>query len=341
MTVSIDVKNQILKDFQGKILQGRQLLQKANHQWASRLFTNLYFEIEKTEWILPQKKRQFIMVITNSWWIYLNSLTKQKDSIDIIRLIDAYNRFFSFLSQLDEFDLFNNFWTELLKSFIKAENLSAEGITKFINSFCLKVKDRENYLNLIELQILLSYLRKTVFPSELFSFSLKFLSKIVYKLFGSQKALLLFVFMENINIKYQIVEDSKDSQEFVQNINKILTNHIPHFLREDFSTMRKITVNEQNFSSILTDLEELIYYLNNIGEFSWIIIIIRYIFAKLNEFQTFHAALNYIRKFIDFSISRNLFAIVYEIYDFLCFSDGIIYSSIFRIDMGHTCSIEV
>ncbi|TFF97159.1 MAG: hypothetical protein EU540_09145, partial [Promethearchaeota archaeon] len=110
MTVSMDVKNQFLKDFQDKILQGRQLLQNANHQWASRLFNNLYFEIEKTDWILPQKKRQLIMVITNSWWIYLNSLTKQKDSIDFIRLIDAYNRFFSILSPLDEFDLFNNFW---------------------------------------------------------------------------------------------------------------------------------------------------------------------------------------------------------------------------------------
>lgn len=326
MTVSIEVKNQFLKDFQDKILQGRQLLQKANHQWASRLFNNLYFEIEKTEWLVSQKKRQLIMVITNSWWIYLNSLTKQKERIDIIRLIDAYKRFFSFLSQLDEFDLFNNFWTELLKTFIKADNLDIEGITKFINSFCLKVKAQDNYLTLTELQILLIYLRKTVFPSELFNFSLKFLGEIVYKLEPSKKALLLFVFLENINIKNQIIEDS---QEFVQNVNKILANRIPPFLRENFSDMRKITVNKLNFKYTLSDLEELIYYLNNIGEFSWIIIIIRYIFAKLNEFENFQVALNYIRKFIDFLISRNRFAIVYEIYDFL--EDIFMY----RTDLGY------
>ncbi|MFX0187015.1 MAG: CHAT domain-containing protein [Candidatus Hodarchaeota archaeon] len=318
MTISPDIKNQFLMNFQKGILQGRQLLNSANHQWASRLFSNLYFEIEKTEWLAPQKKRQLIMIIANSWWIYLNSLKSQKDKIDKIRYIDAYKRFFSFLSNLDEFDLFNNFWMILLKSFIKVDELSIEGITKFINSFSLKVKERGDYLKLIELQFLLAYLRKRIFSSDLFRFSLKILGEILYNLEPSTKALLLFVFMENVNIKYHLIEGSpKESLDFVQIINKIIAKRLPNYLKEDFSNMREISVNEQNFSVILSDLEELIYYLNNIGEFTWIIIIIRYAFTKLKEFQTIEVALSYIRKFVDFSINRNRFLIAYEIYDFL------------------------
>ncbi|MFX1260101.1 MAG: hypothetical protein ACFFAN_19810, partial [Promethearchaeota archaeon] len=74
MSVSSEQKNQFLKDFQNKILQGRKLLQNANHRWADRLFTACLFDIEKKEWLDAQKKRQLIQVISNSWWIYLNSL---------------------------------------------------------------------------------------------------------------------------------------------------------------------------------------------------------------------------------------------------------------------------
>ncbi len=315
MTISSDVKNQFLKDFQTKILQGRELLQNANHRWGDKLFTNLYYEIEKIDWLDSQKKRQLNMIITNSWWIYLNSLINRKNEgveIDFIRYIDAYNRFFSYLSKLDEFDLFTNFWTILLKSFIKVKNLSVEGITKFINSFCLKVKEKENFLKLVELQMLLMYLRKTAFPSNLFRFSLKILGEILFKLEPGKKALLLFIFLENITIKYL-----DESSDFVQMINKILANRLPNYLKEDFTNMRKISINERNFSSSLTDLEELIYYLNSIGENSWIIIIIRYLFAKIKEFQSIKEAKIYIRKFIDYSINRNQFEIAYEIYDFL------------------------
>ena len=315
MTVSSEIKDQFVKYFQNRVHQGRQLLQNANHQWASRLFTDLHFQIEKTEWLVSQKKRQLIMIIANSWWIYLNSL--KKDQIDIVKYIDAYKRFFSFLSQLDEFDLFNNFWNNLLKDFMKIEDLSIDGITKFINSFSIKVKEREDYLRLVELQILLMALRKSVFPSELFSFSLKFIGEILYKLEPSKKALLLFVFIENINLKYKLVDTDVESQEFILNINKILSNRLPPYLKEDFSNMRKISVNENNFENILADLEELIYYLNDITEFKWIIIVLRYIYSKLKEFQSFEVAISYIKNFIDFAIKRNRFVIAYEIYDFL------------------------
>jgi uncharacterized protein (DUF1015 family) len=72
--MSINLKSNFLKDFQQRIIQGRRLLQSANHLWADRLLTDLYFEIEKTDWLDIQKKHQLTMIISNSWWIYINSL---------------------------------------------------------------------------------------------------------------------------------------------------------------------------------------------------------------------------------------------------------------------------
>lgn len=315
MAINADVKNQFIKNFQNKILQGRQLLQNNNHRWGDKIFTNLYYDIEKIDWIEDQKKRQFIMIITNSWWIYLNSLISRKEEgakIDFIRYIDAYNRFFSFLSKLDEFDLFSNFWTVLLKNFIKKKELSVDGITKFVNSFCTIIKEREIFLKLVELQIILTFLRKSVFPSDLFRLSLKILGEILFKLEPSKKALFLFVFMENVNIEYM-----GNDPEFLQLINKSLANRLPNYLKEDFANMRKISINERNFSSILADLEEIIFYLNDIGENTWIIIVLKYLFSKMNEFQSFEEAVIYIRKFIDYSMARSQFHIAYGIYDFL------------------------
>ena len=142
MSVKTSTKKKFLDYFQKNIIQGRRLLQSANHRWADRLLTDLYFEIEKTEWLDLQKKHQLVMIISNSWWMYINSLIRRMDKeidVDIIRYIDAYKRFFSFLAKLDDFYLFNNFATNLLKSFIEMDDLSRKGITKFINSYCIKV----------------------------------------------------------------------------------------------------------------------------------------------------------------------------------------------------------
>ncbi|MHA1526844.1 MAG: hypothetical protein ACTSQD_07420 [Promethearchaeota archaeon] len=323
MAINAKVKNQFIKNFQNKILQGRQLLQNNNHRWGDKIFTNLYYDIEKIDWIEDQKKRQFTMIITNSWWIYLNSLISQKEEgakIDYVRYIDAYNRFFSFLSKLEVFDLFSNFWTVLLKNFIKKKELSVDGITKFVNSFCTIIKEREDFLKLVELQIILTFLRKSVFPSDLFRLSLKILGEILFKLEPSKKALFLFVFMENVNIEYL-----ENDPEFLQLINKSLANRLPNYLKEDFANMRKISINERNLSSILADLEEIIFYLNDIGENPWIIIVLKYLFSKMNEFQSFDEAVIYIRKFIDYSMARSQFQIAYGIYDFL--EDKFMYKS--------------
>ena len=317
MTANLSTKSTFLEDFQQKIIQSRRLLQFGNHRWADRLLTDLYFEIERNEWLDIQKKHQLIMVISNSWWMYINSLihrTEGKIDVDMIKYIDAYKRFFSFLSKLDDFYIFNNFVTNLLKSFITMKDLSQSGITKFINSYCVKVSERKEYQKLIELQILLMYLRKSVFPQEFFHFSMEILGRTIFKLEPNKRALFLYIFLENINNNYQLLEHSP---EFVQNINKILINRLPGYLKNEFSNLSRVSINERNFDGLLVDLEDLILYLNNIGEFSWIIVIIKNLFAKIRKFQSFGDAVTYIRKFIDFAITRNRFEIAFDIYDFL------------------------
>ncbi len=317
MTVSLDLTKEFLNNFQNGIITARKLLQRANHKWASKLFDNLTFEIEKNDWLDLQKKHQLIMIITNSWWMYLNSLKKRKEGkivIDLIRYIDAYKRFFSFLSKLDDFYIFNNFGTNLLKQFIKMEDLSQKGITKFINSFCAILVERNDYQRLLELQILQIFLRKSVVPSEFFQLSMEIIGKIIFKLEPSKRALFIYILLENVCLEYKLIEDSS---EFVRNTNKILLNRLPGILKNELSNINRISINERSFNTILVDLEELINYLNNIGEYTWIIVFIRNIFLKLQEYKSFGEAVTYIRKFIDFSIRRNRFEIAFEIYDFL------------------------
>ena len=317
MTVSLDIKQEFLIDFQKKIIIARKLLFGANHKWASNLLDNLRMDIEKNEWLDIQKKHQLFMIISNSWWMYLNSLVRREEGkvkIDLIRYIDAYKRFFSFLANLDDFYLFNNFGINLLKQFIKMEDLSQKGITKFINSFSVKLHGKDEYQKLIELQILLMFLRKSVAPSEFFHLSMEKLGKTVLKLEPSKRTLFIYMILEDVCIKYNLMEDSS---EFVRIINKILINRLPQYLKNEFSSISRISINERSNNTILVDLEELINYLNDIGEHSWIIIIIRNIFSKMQEFQSYGDAVTYIRKFIDFSINRNRFEIAFEIYDFL------------------------
>jgi len=251
MSTKISTKKKFLDNFQKSIIQGRRLLQTANHRWADRLLTDLYFEIEKTEWLDLQKKHQLIMIISNSWWMYINSLIKRSNGdvdVDIIRYIDAYKRFFSFLAKLDDFYLFNNFATNLLKTFIEMEDLSQIGITKFINSYCVKVIERGEQLKLVELQMLLMYLRKSVIPQEYFHFSMEILGKILFKLDPSKRALFLYIILENININYQLTPDSDD---FVKEMVKILSHRIPGYLKNEFSNLNKIVISENTHVNLM------------------------------------------------------------------------------------------
>ncbi|MFX1480521.1 MAG: hypothetical protein ACFFCI_20725 [Promethearchaeota archaeon] len=317
MTVSLDVKREFLTNFQKDIIIARKLLFAANHKWASKVLNNLVLDIEKNEWLDIQKKHQLIMIISNSWWIYLNSLRKHKEGevkTDFIRYIDAYNRLFSFLSKLDDFYLFNNFATNLLEQVIKMDDLSQKGITLFINSFSAKLQERGEYQKLIELQILLMFMRKSVAPSEYFHLSMERLGKTVFKLEPNKRALFLYMILENVCIRYQFMENTS---EFVKVINQILINRLPQYLKNEFSNVSRISINERTFNAILFDLETLINYLNDIGEYSWIIILIRNIFSKVQKYHSFGEAITYIQKFIDFSIERNRFEMAFDIYDFL------------------------
>jgi len=294
MSVNIDIKQEFLTNFQNKIITARKLLFTANHKWGSKIFNDLTSEIKTTDWLDAQKKHQLIMIISNSWWMYLNSLVKHKegiDEIDLIRYIDAYKRFFSFLSKLEDFYLFNNFCTNLLQNFVKREELSQRGITKFINSFSAKLHERSNFQKLFELQMLQIFLRKSVAPSEYFNLSMEILGKIVFNIEPSKRALFIYILLEDVCLKYNLMEDSA---EFVRKINKILINRLPGYLKNEFSNISRITINERSFNTILVNLEELIYYLNDIGEYSWIIIFIRNIFSKIQEYQSYGDAVNYI-----------------------------------------------
>ncbi len=311
------LKSQFLSTFQNKIAQARKLLLSANHLWADKVFQDLYLEIEKKDWLDVQKKRQLITVISNSWWMYLNSLIQRKEDgsvkIDLVRYIDAYKRFFSFLSKLEDFYYFNSFSTLLLKTFINLENLSESGISKFINAICVKVKEKGDNLKIIELQLLLVFLRKNVVPTDFYHYSMQLFGKILLKIDPEKRPLFLYVFLENINLNYQLLDVSQD---FVQEIVKLLSNRLPNYLKVEFAQLARISINERNYPAIQSELEDLIYYLNNVGEHAWIIPIIRNLYAKIKEYQSFGDAISYIRKFVDFALSRNRFQIAFEIYDF-------------------------
>jgi len=329
MSVKTSAKKEFLENFQKKVIQSRRLLQTANHRWADRVLTRLFLDIEKNDWLDIQKKHQLVMIISNSWWMYINSLIKDSEddvNVDIIRYIDAYKRFFSFLAKLDEFYLFNSYATNLLKTFIEMDKLSQKGITKFLNSYCMKVIERGEQLKLVELQILLIYLRKSVIPQEFFHYSMEILGKILFEIEPSRRPLFLYVIFQNININYQLIENS---DEFIDEMVKILSYRIPGYLKNEFANLGKILINESTHKAIIEELEELISYLNYIGEFSWIIIIVKNMFSIIQKYQSYGDAVTYIRKYIDFSIDRNKFEIAFEIYDFL--EDLFIYQT----DLGY------
>jgi len=315
MSTTVEKKRKFLSNFQERVIQARRLLQSGNHHWASKLILDLYFDIETREWLNAQKKHQLILVLSNSFWIYINSIKREKkEEMDLVKYIDAFKRFFSFLTKLEDFNLFEKFATKLLHTFIEMEDLSIDGITQFVNSFSVKVLDQNDYLKLIEIQILLMFLRKSVIPTDYFRSAMEYLGRIIYKLEPGKRALFLYVILENVNIKFDLIEDS---EEFIQFMNKILVNRIPNYLRDTFSNLSRIKINQGTFNSIKEDLIDLIQYLNNIGESSWIIIIIRTLFNITKKFQSFGDAIILTREFVEFSINRNNFQVAFEIYNFL------------------------
>ena len=53
----------------------------------------------------------------------------------------------------------------------------------------------------------------------------------------------------------------ENSEEFIETMQKILTQRIPGYLKNEFANLTKIVINENNIDDILESLEDLIYYL--------------------------------------------------------------------------------
>ncbi|MHA1803012.1 MAG: CHAT domain-containing protein [Promethearchaeota archaeon] len=317
MSARAEQFKEFLIQFQNKIALARNLLKNANHHWADKVLNDLYAEIMKNEQIDAQKQFKLIMLISNSWLTYIKSLKYRKDlSIEpnaTILYIDAIKRYFSFLIKLDDFYLLYSHFTDLLKEILKIEVIPEEAISKFIDSFSYFVRQKGDFLKLLELQILLIFLRKTFVPTELFTTSMKELNKIMKKIEPSKRAVFLHVLLENIDIKYGLSKDA----EFIKEISTILLTRIPHELKSIFGNLPRIVINERTFPTLLPDLEELIIYLSDIGENFWITSILKNLYNKIYKYQTFMEAINYLNKFIKFFMKRNQFEIVHDLYNFL------------------------
>lgn len=311
-------KSQIfLKYFEKQIIQGRKLLKAGNHRWADKLLTNLYFEIKKADWINLQKKDQLYAIINNSWDKYLQSLVQQNKedfTFDVIRYYDSYNRFFGFLAKQGNYYEVIRLGKDLVKSYINQPNISIPGLIKFINSLSDLIKDEGNYHELLKYQIITIYLLKSVSLSATYYFSMNFLWEFLKNVEPSKRSLLLYIFLENIGISYQLKENSED---FVREIRNIMKIKLSPELKNEFSLLSRIKIDENNFSRVFTDLESLLMYLNDIGESRWILSLIENIFIKIIQYNNLDDAVEYVRKYIHFLIERNRFEISFNIYKFL------------------------
>lgn len=310
-------KDLFMKSFEVGIIQGRKLLKSGNHRWADKVFTNLHFNIQKATWLNTPKRNQLYSLINNSWEKYIGSIVQIADqgkSIDIIKYIDAYNRFFNILVQQDNYFEVMRYGNTLIESFIHQSNISMKGLVKFINSLSIIMKDTDNNQDLLQTQILLIFLKKSIAPSDLYYYTMEYLNKSLKKVDPNKRGLLLYVILENINNKFGLTQDSS---EFLKEINKIMINRLTPELKEDFSRLSKISINETNFDSILEELETLLMYLNDIGEVEWVLSIIENVFNKFIQFKSFTEAVEYIRGYTYFLIQRNRFEIAFKIYDIL------------------------
>jgi len=120
--------------------------------------------------------------------------------------------------------------------------------------------------------------------------------------------------LENIGISYQLKENS---DEFIQEINHIIVNRLRSELKNEFSLLSRIRIKDKNFNEVFSDLENLLMYLNDIGESNWISSLIENIFLKIIQYDSFDNAVEYIKKYIHFLIVRNRFEISFKIYEFL------------------------
>ena len=308
---------EFFKNFEKQIIQGRKLLKLGNHKWADKLFTKLYLDIQKADWINLQKKDQLNEILNNSWDKYIQSLVAQTEEgtiFDVIKYYDSYNRYFGFLAKQGKYYELLHHGKNLIKSYINQPDISINGLTKLVNSLSNIMKDEGNYYELLKYQILSIYLQKSFSPSTLYYFSMNYLWEFLKKIEPSKRPLLLYIFLENIGISYQLKENS---DEFIQEINHIIVNRLRTELKNEFSLLSRIRINDKNFNEIFSDLENLLMYLNDIGESNWILSLIENIFLKIIQYDSFDNAVEYIKKYLYFLLKRNRFEISFNVYKFL------------------------
>ena len=317
MSAQIEFREKFLKTFENKVIQGRELLKSGNHKWADKLFTNLHFEIQKADWLEFQKRNQLYSLINNSWREYISSLTESSEKskpVDIIKYIDAYNRFFNLLSQQENNFELTQYGNALVLSFINQPNISIKGVVKFMNSLSAIMQENENNQDLLQTQLMIIFLKKSLEPSPYYYHSMEYLAKSLIKVEPKKRALLLYIILENVASKYGISGQTKD---FVGEVNKILVSRAPPEIKSEFSKISKFSIDESNIDEILSELESLIVYLNDIGEDNWVLSVIENIFLKFIRFKTYNEAVEYIRGYSYFLIQRGRFEIAFKIYDIL------------------------
>lgn len=196
---------EFFKNFEKQIIQGRKLLKLGNHKWADKLFTKLYLDIQKADWINLQKKDQLNEILNNSWDKYIQYLVAQTEEgtiFDVIKYYDSYNRYFGFLAKQGKYYELLHHGKNLIKSYIYQPDISINGLTKLVNSLSNIMKDEGNYYELLKYQILSIYLQKSFSPSTLYYFSMNYLWEFLKKIEPSKRPLLLYIFLENIGISY-------------------------------------------------------------------------------------------------------------------------------------------
>ena len=306
-------KPNFLNEFQKKLKQGRWLLEENSHHWATRLFLDLFFETE-SELKLSRKRKQFLILkLSQTWKDYIGSLSASQN-YDFIKLIDAYNRFLSFLLNVKDYTLFKEYTNRMLKKILSRSTFSIPGIIKFINSVSPIFIEQGDWIQVVELQILAIFLAKDFAKVKHFKSSKEYLEKIIRKIKPSDRKLFFYSLLENIHREFNI---SGEPNEFNTALTKKLIKKDIKLLEEDIKSLKDIKVNKETYESINNQLITLYIYLMQIGEYKWGMIIAKTLFNNVKKYRTLEEATTHLYESIDQFTDRCLFDGIYEFFIFL------------------------
>ncbi|TFF98233.1 MAG: hypothetical protein EU547_02105 [Promethearchaeota archaeon] len=306
-------RNRFFIDFQKRLEQGKLLLEKNSHDWATRLFSDLYFRVESIVWLSKKRKEELILKITYIWKNYISILSSKED-YDFITIIDGYNRFLTYLLTVQDYTIFKEYTNKFLKLLLSRSNFSIPGIIKFINSITPTFMEQNNWIEIIELQILAIFLAKDFSKIKYLTRSKNYLEDLIRKIAPSDRKLFFYSLLENIHRKFNI---SKGLAEFNQAlITKLIRKEIK-LLGENVKSLKDIKVNKENYKSINEKLHTLYLYLINIGEQKWSVAIIKTVFYNSEKYETHKDAISKFYRSINQFKDRGMFDNIYELFIFL------------------------